>query len=218
MYKDFGERHGLYKTPEEFQAMTEQQRGRYDYNRGLSNFPHFYAEADVERTKEAVTARKYFYLADQLRRSGDRQLALEMYEKPEAFPMWKRILLTHRDFRRDMDVQENTYIMQRKYLSLVRDKRAPQVQRLLLWQDFLTQAAMGPTTPRLWLPIHLVQSLRVPLEGPFNDVDDQGEPLIGEMAIGRAIGSNNLSKEPTGLFTTPPASPASPPPAKTAAR
>jgi hypothetical protein len=220
MYKDFGERHGLYRTPEELQSISAAQRSQYEYNRGLSNFPHFYAEADVERANEAVSARKYFYLADQLRRSGDRQLALEMYERPEAFPMWKKILLTHRDFRRDLEVQENTYIMQRKYLSLVRDKRAPQVQRLLMWQDFLTQAAMGPTTPRLWVPIHLVQSLRVPLEGPFNDVDDQGVPLIGELAIGRAIGSNNLSAEPTGLFTTPTlASPSSPrPTAKTAAR
>jgi hypothetical protein len=218
MYNDFGVRRGLYKTAEELQAMTEPERSEYEYNRSLTNFAHFYAESDVERTKEAVAARKYFYLAEQLRRSGDRQLALEMYERPEAFPMWKKIMLTHRDFRRDLEIQEGTYIMQRKYLSLVRDKRAPLVKRLLLWQDFMTQATMGPTSPRLWLPIHLVQSVRVPLEGPFNDVDDQGEPLISEMAISRAIGSNNLSREPTGLFTTTPGAPAPSPQGKTTAR
>ena len=142
-----------------------------------------------------------------------------MYERPEAFPMWKKIMLAHRDFRRDLEIQEDTYIMQRKYLSLVRDKRAPLVKRLLMWQDFTTQATMGPTSPRLWLPIHLVQTLRVPLNGPFNDVDDQGEPLLTEMAISRGISTNNLSKEPTGLFTTTPAGAPTPSPqGKAAAR
>ena len=58
MYNDFGVRRGLYKTAEELQAMTEPERSEYEYNRSLTNFPHFYAESDVERTKEAVTVRQ----------------------------------------------------------------------------------------------------------------------------------------------------------------
>ena len=139
-----------------------------------------------------------------------------MYERPEAFPVWKKILLRHPDFRRDLDVQEETYIMQRKYLSLVRDKRLPTIKQLLLAQDFLTQGAIGPAAARLWLPIHVVPELRVPLEGPFDLEIEPDEPLISGAAKARAISSYNLSKEPTGMFTLP--GPGSRTPAKTAGR
>jgi hypothetical protein len=219
MWRDFGERHGLYKTPEEQRAMSDAERSLYDYQRMLTNFAHFYFQSDVERSKDVVTARKYFWRANKLRESGDRQLALDMYEKPAAFQTWKKILLANRDYRRDLDVQEDTYIMQRKYLSLLRDKRAPQIKRYLIVQDFLAQGAIGPAAVRLWVPIHLVPTLNVPFEGPFNITDDEGQPLLSEAAIGRAIGSLNLSKEPAGTFSTPPASSTpTPAPAKPAAQ
>src|SRR5262249_3761037 len=66
MYRDHGEKHGLYKTPEEERALSPDELREYNYNRGLTNFAHFYFKSMVEKDRAAVTARKLFFQAEEL--------------------------------------------------------------------------------------------------------------------------------------------------------
>src|SRR5262249_36178669 len=53
----------------------------YDHYRAMTNFPHFYFVSQVEQETEAVRARKDFFTAEQLRKAGERELALETYRR-----------------------------------------------------------------------------------------------------------------------------------------
>jgi hypothetical protein len=194
MYQRHGRDHDLLKTPAEIAALPPDLRVRFDYNLRLTNFNHHYHKAEVERTPEAVQARRVFYQADRLRRTGERARALQMYEDPAAFGPpstwdkskatgWKRVLMKYPDFRYDLDQQEDSYTTQRRYLNLVRDLRLSQIRPLLVAQDFIALGTMAPGAERLRLPIHLVPTVEVPLLGPLDDVDDQGEDFIGPGAV-----------------------------------
>src|SRR5262249_37526066 len=135
MYKEYGERNGLYYEPLEFknlEELTQRYREanpdfnpmtspdlyptthspeeklpqdalvrllRYDTYRGMTNCPHWYFRTQVEAPPEAVTARRFFYEADLLRKKAvTREKAIKLYEDPRALPAWKKILLDHRDF------------------------------------------------------------------------------------------------------------------------
>jgi hypothetical protein len=194
MYRRHGIDHELYKTPKEMAALSTPDVSRIQFNQGLTNFNHFYYRSEVERNPDTVQARKAFYLADRLRRTGERARALQMYESPAAFGPpstwdkskatgWKRILMSHPEFRNDMDQQEESYTNQRRYLNLVRDLRLAQYRPVFVAQDFLSQGTMGPGVVQVQVPIHLVPSVDVIARGPLDDVDDQGEDFIGPGAI-----------------------------------
>jgi hypothetical protein len=238
MYRDHGERHGLYKTPEEVQALTPEQLSDYRYYRNLSNFDHFYFKSLVEKSKEAVTARKYFFKANELRLAADYTSALELYERPEALGRpstwwrdsdgkwtkitgWKKLLLDHPEFRKDSEVEEETYIIQRRYLRLIRERRTPAIRQLLVVQDLLTQRPLAPAA-NLWLPlpVQLAPSMPLPFpndlppfKGPFDDVDSEGKPLISVDAMNRVLSRRGLPTLPVpGAETKPPESkPPTPP-------
>jgi hypothetical protein len=203
MYLDHGERHNLLKTREqelELEQTDPKAYRDYIYERNLSNFNHFYFKALVEKTTEAVTARKLFYEAEELHKQAEDLTALKRYEDPRAlgppdtwFPRskatgWKRLLLAHSDFRHDTDVEEDTYIIQRKYQRLVRKERGTMLKRLLEIQDFLTRAALPPGPGTYLVPSRLSPNFPLPLQGPFDDVDDEGKPLISREARDRVIG------------------------------
>jgi hypothetical protein len=235
MYKDHGERHGLYKTPEEVRALTPEQLRDYNYNRHLSNFDHFYFESQVEKSREAVTARKRFFQAHEFRMAGEPGAALDEYEKEDALGHpstwwrdstgkfthltgWKKLLLDHPEFRKDSEVEEESYIIERRYLRLVRERRLPYIRQYLLLQDFLTQRALAPVSAG-WLPIpvHLLPSVPLPFpsdlppfKGPFEDVDDEDKPLISLDAKNRVLSRQRLPTLPTPTAPTTPAQPATP--------
>jgi hypothetical protein len=220
MYKDHGEKHGLYKTPEEVIGMTKEEGNDYKYNRNLSNFPHFLAKAYVERSPEAVQARKSFFQAEQLRRAAEYGRALERYENPAAFGPpatwakdkatgWKRLLLNHPEFRRDQEVEEEGYLFQRKYQFVARKRREADIKELLVALDLVTQravtassGALSAGTLLLPVPIHLSAGVPVPFgdawpfAGPLDDVDEAGKPLLGEEAINRANSRLGLPRAP----------------------
>src|SRR5262249_2289144 len=102
----------------------------YDHYRAMTNFPHFYFVSHDEQETEAVRARKAFFTAEQLRKAGERELALETYRR--AMPRWRKLLLDHKEFRRDGNVQEDSYEVQLKYLGLLREILGKDVQRLLV--------------------------------------------------------------------------------------
>jgi hypothetical protein len=201
MYQDLGERLGFLKNRVQLLTLPIPEQMRIDRERGVINFDHHYHKADTERLKEVVTARKCFFLADRQRRAGDRELALETYERPDALAAWKKILMTHPEFASDPDLQEEMYMMQRKYLTLVRDKRGPALRRLMIMQDILCQAAVPAGAARVLAPATLVQAIRVPLTGPFDDVDRSGRQLIGAEGVRRAVDRHNLPEQKDSIFT-----------------
>jgi hypothetical protein len=224
MYKDHGERHGLLKSREE-ELVLEQEDLKafrdYRYNRGLSNFDHFYYKAFVEKSPEAITARKLFYQAEEYHKQAEDLTALKLYEDPRAlgtpdtwFPRnkatgWKRLLLNHLEFRRDTDVEEDTYIIQRKYQRLVRKERGTTLKRMMEVQDVLGRAAAPPGPGTYLVASRLSPSFPLPLHGPFDDVDDEGKPLISQEARERVIGRHGPAP---GESLPPPPKPTSPSP------
>lgn len=149
----------------------------YEHNRAMTNFPHFYFVSQVEQDPKAVQARKDFFQAEQLRKSGERELALETYAK--AMPEWRDLLLAHREFRRDGSVQEDTYEVELKYLGLVREILGKELQQPFLAQYYLGQAmsrvpAILPYPPS-FSPL---REGELPLVTPFDGVDSEGVPLI----------------------------------------
>ena len=63
---------------------ADQQIYWYHRNREMTNFPHFFYKTEVEMELNAVRARKGFYEAEQLRRAGKREQALQKYADMEA--------------------------------------------------------------------------------------------------------------------------------------
>src|SRR5262249_31444207 len=114
----------------------------YERNRTQTNFNHFYVESKVEAEPKTVTLRKQLAQAEQLLRRGEDLQALRIYLgsdasklpalagkaedpfqtwaiKPKKLEEWKAILLAHRDYRRDLFVQEEAYKLELRYSRLI---------------------------------------------------------------------------------------------------
>jgi hypothetical protein len=168
----------------------------YEHYRAMTNFPHFYFVTQVEQDPKAVKARKDFFTAEQLRKTGERELALEVYH--QAMPEWRDLLIAHKEFRRDGNVQEDTYEVQLKYQGLVREILGKDLQQVYLAQYYLGQAlARSPVmVPYLNLSAQ-IREAELPLASPFDGVDDEGVPLLQDDAKDRVRNRLNLpSLEP----------------------
>jgi hypothetical protein len=195
MYVDYGEAARI-RVPDR-NLLSDAEKNDYDRLRGITNIEAHVAKADVERQKKTVTARRSFYEADRLRLHADRERALRTYERPEAFPAWKEILIDNPTFGADEDVQEATYIMQRKYLALTLDKRVPLYRKILLWQEWLATGAILQPGAQCALPPRLIMpALRVSIRGPFDDVNNKkGLPLIAQRSKNSVIDRLHLAPE-----------------------
>ena len=116
---------------------------------------------------------------------------MEAYRR--AMPEWRDLLLAHREFRRDGNVQEDTYEVQLKYLGLVRELMGRDLRNLLIEQDYLTQALVRPPTVVPYLPSpYLVRNVELPLVTPLDGDDPEGVPLIAYDAKDRVRNRLNL--------------------------
>ncbi len=117
----------------------------------------------------------------------------------------RQLLLDHREFRRDGNVQEDTYEVELKYLGLVREIMGKDLQRLLIEQDYLTQAVVRPPTLVPYLPsVYLIRELELPFVTPFDGEDSEGVPLIQDDAKDRVRNRLNLpSLQPPAPSTAP---------------
>ncbi len=195
MYLDYGEAARLRVVDRN--SLSDAEQKQFDRLRMITNIEAHVAKADVERQKKTITARRSFYEADRLRLHADRERALRTYERPEAFPAWKEILIDNPVFGADEDVQENTYIMQRKYLALTLDKRVPLYRKLLLWQQCLaTGSILQPGAQCALPPRSFMPALRVAIRGPFDGVKNKrGMPLISDRSKQSVIDRLNLAPE-----------------------
>jgi hypothetical protein len=195
MYVDYGEAARIRVSDRK--SLSDAEQKDYERLRMITNIEAHVAKADVERQKKTVTARRSFYDADRLRLHAERERALQTYERPQAFPAWKEILIDNPLFGADEDVQEDTYIMQRKYLALSLDKRVPLYRKLLLLQEWLATGTILQPGAQCALPPRMVlPALRVAIRGPFDGVQNKrGLPLISDRSKTSVIDRLNLSPE-----------------------
>jgi hypothetical protein len=229
MYRDYGEKNGLYLDPLEYKNLKEKAERYYDMNPGvnsdwlpetlpaptspadlplidahkrlfrynsfrrLTNYAHFYFRSQVEAMSEAVKARRHFYEADLLRkRATSPEKALKLYEDPEALKAWRKILIEHPDFRVDEFVQEESYEIQKKYLTLARNVLGiKRVEAFLNLQQCLARGTLCPPVgPERWLIPRKLLNVPTPgrrgddvltatvFKGPFDDPDPDNAPLL----------------------------------------
>lgn len=192
LYERHGLEHGLIKTLEQLEHVSRKDRSDYNYHQKITNFDHFLFKAKAERTPTAVSARKLFYRADQLRLTADPSGSLKVFEDPKALGPpstwdkktatgWKRLLLDHPEFRRDNDVQMEAYEIQLRYLRVLEEvwNRKKAVKQSLLLLPFV----LNPHLVRPPIPFDCLEKTMVwKLNGPFDDTDEAGKPLIGDAA------------------------------------
>jgi hypothetical protein len=151
----------------------------YERLRMTTNFPHFYFTSQVYGEPESLAVRKALFEAELLRKLGERELALDAYQK--ALPRWRDILLAHAEFRRDEVVQDETFEYVVKYFNLVGELHGRRYKELAVLADFLGQAAgRAPLAPAYLPPAALVRGLPPSLVTPIDVLDPQGHPLIRE--------------------------------------
>jgi len=179
----------------------------YFYRRGLTRFPHFYAQAEAMKDPQAIQARALFFQARRKRQAADPTAEIrQLYE--QAFPIWHEVLLRYPDFRRDREAQQFTYRVRMRYLDLVlesrgsplkqalalqeklEDKKAD-LKQLLLVLDLLGQGAMRPPLPVGYLPppaLFAPGKLVAAPQTPFDGLAPDGQPYFGPDAIRRVRG------------------------------
>lgn len=108
----------------------------------MTNFPEFITQTDAERLPATVTARKYFYNADRIRKAEDPERAIPLYEK--GWNLITEVLLSNPRFARLSNVQEDLYDIQIPYNFYVQKHRGELFKPLLIG---LAQMATWPNPP-----------------------------------------------------------------------
>jgi hypothetical protein len=154
----------------------------YEKMRQTSNYAHHWAQALVESKPEAVRARKQFHEAKRLYLQSNNQAALDAYQHPDGIEAWKKILLENKDFRQDSTTQEYTFEVQLRYLRLLNRLSGKSEDREVARMALLPLSTGGGAAPiglALWLPPIIKDTWKAPLfGGPFDELDDEGMPLI----------------------------------------
>jgi hypothetical protein len=156
----------------------------------MCNFPYHYNRAQVESKPDTIQARKTFFEAlDAQRLRNDELGALKKYLEPTSMKAWRdKVLTSNKVFRSDSLVQEQTFEIQLRYVNLYSQLNGrtfkAQVTRMLLMPSLNPPGAgVCPVGLANWVPPLIVKDWNNPLlGGPFDGYDDEGQPLIGDMA------------------------------------
>ena len=170
----------------------------YEFYRKVSNFPHHLNRSFMESREATVATRKLFDRAEQLNLAGESLQALNLYRTPVALSAWEGrklspldawrelVLLKNKAFRRDSFTQEQSAEIQIRYLLLYNRQDGLDLKRRLA-----KAAALLPLVPKL-----APETFRPPVvQGPFDRLDDEGEPLIEDRLM-------DLSLQRMGLPTS----------------
>jgi hypothetical protein len=121
-----------------------------DRYRQQTNFPYFFYKSEVESDPNTVRLRKDIFEAEQLRKSGEREQALEKYRA--ILPVLRDLLVKHKEFGGQMNVQEDSYEIAMQARQVFLDLYGKRLRELLVLGDFLGQAANRPASPLPWCP------------------------------------------------------------------
>lgn len=195
MYEAYGAATGIYfKDKADEDKLTRAQRSQYQSRQRITNFSYFLARSDVEKEPEAIAARRLFYDAEAMRKQGDRTGMLEKFEDKGAFGPpdtwrdakkrsgWTKIYYDRPKFRGLELVQEDAYELELKYLRAVQDVRGPEARRSQEACKAMAEAALAGRVP-CWVGLLPLKPAEPRFPGPFDGVDSDGMPLIGEEAI-----------------------------------
>jgi hypothetical protein len=137
----------------------------YGRFRQMTNFPHFYYTALVNSDPKTLPVRKAFFQAEQYRKAGDRELALETYQK--AIPLWRDILFTHEEFSDDDNTRDETFDLLLKYTELFRGLYGRR------YKEYQVVACRAPGVLYYIPSAALVRGLPVALKTPLDTVDEK---------------------------------------------
>lgn len=166
----------------------------------LCNFDFHYNRAKVEAQEETILARKAFNDAlDAQRLRNDEPEALRKYLDPAGLKGWRRVLLSNKIFRSDSLMQEQTLEYQIRFVDLYSRLggttfKAQSASMLLMPSHILPGGGACPLGLASWVPklIEKKEDKKGPLfemnwenpllGGPFDGTDDEGQPLVSEIA------------------------------------
>jgi len=157
-------------------------------NRGLTNFPFYYAFSEGEQQKETVEARKALWKADQTRRLGNSVQAVGLYQKGLA--LWRGVLVRNPNFHRGErlnKVEEDTYEYELDYLRLIANSDPQNVVWKKAREDYAADymktakvaAAVVPFGAAAPAPTTIPQAIRD--EWHFNAAEKHFSPFGGNI-------------------------------------
>ncbi len=165
----------------------------------MTNFLHFYYSTQVEQDPKCIELRKAFFQANQYRDAGERESALEIYRA--TLPRWRDLLLAHKEFRQDDDVQENTYEMEWAYLNLTQALYGNRNKQLAVLVDWIAQLAQCPPLGTMWLPPPvLARDLTVSIDAPIGK-DADGVEIIPPEIVDRVLEAQARARQPQAPVT-----------------
>jgi hypothetical protein len=128
MYLDYGLKNGVYIPPDQLKKWTAEAARQgpssfaakklvgWEQARQLTNFEAFLRQAEVERTPEAVAARKAIYEVKHTEAANPN--VVNIYRE-RVLPQWLDLLLRYPEFRQIGNIQEESYELQAEYFRLL---------------------------------------------------------------------------------------------------
>jgi hypothetical protein len=160
----------------------------------LCNFDYHYNRSIVEGTEETIQSRKTLFDAlDAQRLRNDEPEALRKYLDPKGMKAWRRVLLSNKSFRGDSLTQEQSFEYQLRYVDLYSRLggatfKAQVAGMLLMPTHELPGGGVCPLGLASWVPTLIEKNWDNPLlGGPFDGDDDEGQPLISDVARGAIL-------------------------------
>jgi hypothetical protein len=176
------------ETREEYYAFQFlRELGMY---KTLCNFDTHYNRALVESDPATVQARKLFFEALEAQRLRNNEPeALRKYLDPSGMKAWRdKVLMSNKNFRSDSLIQEQTFEIQLRFVDLYsrlngRNFKAQVARMLLMPSQNPPGGGACPIGLASWVPPLIDKNWDNPLlGGPFDGTDEEGTPLIGEIA------------------------------------
>jgi hypothetical protein len=129
----------------------------YQFYRGLTNFPHFYACSEAEAKPDTVASRKALFRVNQELKSGRLAVLKEEYDR--VLEQWRKVLDANPAFRGDSDIQTSSYEMQYNYLKeWLRSPYGTPSKQAMLAEAALTRLTLDSAGADAWLA--LAQAVR----------------------------------------------------------
>jgi hypothetical protein len=176
----------------------------------MTNYLHFYYSTQVEQDPKCIELRRAFFQANQYVNAGERESALEIFQV--NLPKWRDLLLAHKEFRQDDDVQEATFELVWTYLDLVHSLYGNRNKQLAIVGDLMAQLAQRPPLGIVWMPPpSAARDLVVSISAPIGK-DSDGADIIPNDVVDRVLERRHVAS-PRRPPAPPPDTP--PPPVST---
>jgi hypothetical protein len=182
-------------------------------NENMTNFPHFYYEAEAESDNRTVRARRLLFQADRLRHSASPSRAIQAYEEAFTLLVGNKaeakigLLENFQKFREDGVVQEDLVEKQYDYLGLLEIERGPKMRNLYALTNAIAAGAFMPNVDSVFASVlyddanrsNNVYTLPKLFVGPMDGTDSKDEPWVTEDNVQRV-------RTRRGIRSAPPAS------------